>query len=98
MSVRITKDVVVKCPNGHAVTLEPSSWSPDSYSEETYDSRMGSQTHHTFSADGIECPRCGKEFDASIEVWEYPAGQIETTAKSEKVVSDIEDVIEVQMD
>ena len=93
MSVQISKDVEVKCPNGHTVIVEPDSWEHDEDVEETSDNRMGPSTHHRFTADGIECPRCGEEFDAEIEVDEYPQGSVEETSKSPNVVSNVGDVI-----
>jgi len=96
MSVKQVKDIEVKCPNGHIVPVPKDVWEQDIV--EVDDKSMGPDVHHSYSVEGCRCPICGAEFDASVDVWEYPKGAIETTNKSENVVGDVGDAFVAALD
>ena len=85
MSVKINDvSIRVVCPEGHENHIHIYDWEqsdPEIY--ETSEKRMGPQTCHRFTLDGVRCshPSCLATIDAEIEVWEYPEG-IEEYASS----------------
>lgn len=99
MSIKHVKDLEVKCPNGHVIPVPRDVWEYDVVEVEDKSERgMGLETHHRFSVKGGRCSICGAEFDASVDVWEYPEGTIETTDKAENVVSDVGDAFVAALD
>lgn len=59
---------------------------------------MGNDIHHRYFIDGYCCPQCDNEIDASVDIWEYPEGEIETIDKSGNVISDVGDSFIAQFD
>lgn len=47
----------------------------DFTSEESYERGMGEEVQHSFEVQ-VTCPYCGKDFDVSGDVWEYPVDKI----------------------
>lgn len=99
MTVKQVRDIEVNCPQNHIVLIPKEDWEHEVVEvRDKSEHGMGSEIHHRYSAEGYHCPECDAEFDASVDVWEYPEGAIEATDKSENVVSDVGDAFVAALD
>lgn len=90
MSVKQIKELEVKCPNNHSVPIPKGAWDSEiAEVEDKSEHGMGMEVRHRYSVNGYPCLICKADINASVDVWEYPNGDIETTDKSENVVGDV---------
>lgn len=93
------KQISVVCPNGHSVSVPKEDWEHELVEvNDKSEHGMGSEKHHRYFIDGYRCPQCDKDIDASVDVWEYPDGGIETTDKSANVIDDVGDSFDAELD
>ena len=64
----------INCPHCGAEINE--NWAEYVVSSDVIDEDrgMGAEIEHSIECDSYECPECGKSFNVSGSVWEYPEG------------------------
>lgn len=99
MSVSQIKDIDVKCPKGHSFNIPKENWNHENVEvEDKFEQGMGNEVHHQYSVEDYPCPQCSTKIDASVDIWEYPNGDIEMSGKSTNVVSNVDDSFFAELD